>query len=210
MAIAKRQEIELQLQALTLHVTQASGRAAKSRHALTTELIWPRNAFQSRSYTRIVELEQGRRVYGDADWLDAVLMKETVLARFGVRVRVSHALSDGAVSKILAAMAKAAATSVGDALEKSLDRPIGRTLSAPVDYVASVFANESLPPIAEGVLIVTPECFASGSGVLTLPLVAPQTLTRSPVSTGKTTRARRQVLAKGAPNGEIRLSIGLI
>ena len=210
MAIAKRQEIELILQSLTLQVTSPIGLAATSRHAVTTELIWARNAFQSRGYTRIVGLSQGACVFTDADWIDAVLMKETVLGRFGLRVRVSQALSDSAVSKILQAMAKAAATSVGVALEKSLDKPMGKTLSAPVDYVASLFAAEAVSPIAEAVTVVDPKCYASGGTILALPLVAPAKVTRAQSSAGKTQRPRKQVLAKGEANGEVTLSIGLL
>lgn len=210
MAVAKRQEIELILQSLTLQVTSSVGLAAASRHAVTTELIWARNAFQLRSYTRIVSLTRGACVFADTDWIDAVLMKETVLGRFGLRISVSQALSDNVVSKILQAMAKAAATSVGDALEKSLDKPIGKTLSAPVDCVASLFVAEAVSPIAEAVTVVDPKRYASGLSVLTLPLVAPETVTRAQSSTGKTQRPRKQVLAKGEINGEVILSIGLL
>ena len=210
MAIAKRQEIELVLQSLGLQVTGDVGLAATSRHALTTELIWARNGFPSRGYTRVVALSQGACVFTDADWIDAVLMKETVLGRFGLRIRVSQALSDSAVSKIIQAMAKAAATSVGDALEKSLDQPIGKTLSAPVDYVASLFADDAGSPIAEAVVVIDPKCYASGGSVLTLPLVAPAKVTRAQSSTGKAQRPRKQVLAKGETNGEVTFTIGLL
>lgn len=210
MAIAKRQEIELVLQSLELEVTGPVGLVATSRHALTTELIWARNGFPSRGYTRVVELTQGACLFTDTDWIDAVLMKETVLGRFGLRIRVSQALSDGAISKILQAMAKAAATSVGDALEKGLDKPIGKTLAAPVDYVASLFAAEAVFPIAEAVSVVDPECFTSGCCNLTVPLLAPANVTRAQPSTSKTQRPRKQVLAKGEANGEVTLSIGLL
>lgn len=210
MAIAKRQEVEFVLQSLQLQVTGPVGLAATSRHALTTELIWARNGFPSRGYTRVVELVQGACVFKDADWIDAVLMKETVLGRFGFRIRVSQALSDSAVSKILHATAKAAATSVSDALEKHLDKPMGKTLSAPVDYVASLFAAEAILPIAEAVTVVDPECFASGSSMLTLPLAAPAKVTCAQSSLGQTRRPRKQVLEKGETNGEVMISIGLL
>jgi len=210
MAIAKRQEVELVLQSLKMQVTGPLGLAATSRHALTTELIWARNGFPIRGYTRVVELIQGSRVFTDADWIDAVLMKETALGRFGLRVRVSQALSDNVVTKILQSMAKAAATSVADAVEKSFDKPLGKIVATPVDYVASLFAAENVLPIAEAVTVVDPQLYASGGYILTLPLAAPAKVTRAQSSTGKTQRPREQVLAKGEANGEVTLSIGLL
>lgn len=210
MATAKREEIEITLQSLELLVTGVSSIPAESNHTLTVELLWPRTGTQSKAYSRLIKLRAGKCVFTDADWYDSILLKDAVFGRFALKVTVSQVLSDTAVAKLLQSMAKVAASSVADAMAASVDKPLGQTLAAPIDYIASVFAGEAVQPVAEGIITLEPEFISAGGGVLTLPLSCPAKITKAVVSVGKIRKPRKQVIGKGDPNGTAALSIKLI
>ncbi len=210
MATAKREEIEITLQSLELLVTGPTRIPAESNHAITVELLWPRSGTQSKAYSRLVRLHDGKCAFTDADWHESILLKDAVVGRFALKVTVSRALSDTAVEKLLRSMAKAAASSVADALAASVDKPLGKTLAAPVDYIASVFAGEAVQPIAESIIALEPEFVSAGGGVLTLPLSCPARVTKAAAPVGKIRKPPKRVIGKGDPNGTAVLSIKLI
>ena len=210
MATAKREEIEITLQNLELLVTGPTRIPAESNHTITVELLWPRSGTQAKAYSRLVKLHGGKCTFTAADWYESILLKDAVVGRFALKVTVSQVLSDAAVAKLLRSMAKAAAASVADAVAASVDKPLGKTLAAPIDYIASVFAGEAVLPVAESILTLEPAFISAGGGVLTLPLSCPARVTKATPSAGKIRKPRKQVIGKGDPNGTATLSIKLI
>ncbi len=209
MATAKREEIEITLQSLELLVTGPTPIPAESNHSLTIELLWPRSGTQAKAYSRLIKLNDGKCAFTDADWYESILLKDAVAGRFALKVTVSQVLSDTAVDKLLRSMAKAAASSVADAVAASVDKPLGKTLAAPVDYIASVFAGEAVPPIAESIITLDPAFISAGGGVLTLPLTCPARVTKAAAPVGKIRKPPKHVIGKGDPNGTAVLSIKL-
>ena len=96
MAVVKRRDIEVAIGSLRLLVAGSVKMPSESRHAVTAELVWPRNGTPSKRYTRIVRLHQNACEFKASDWADAILFKDAVEGRFALKLTVSQALSDSA------------------------------------------------------------------------------------------------------------------
>ena len=81
MAAVKRRDIEVAIGSLRLLVAGSVTKPSESRHAVTAELVWPRNGTPAKRYTRIVTLRRNFCEFKASDWADAILFKDAVEGR---------------------------------------------------------------------------------------------------------------------------------
>jgi hypothetical protein len=207
MAAVKRRDIEVAIGSLRLLVAGSVTKPSESRHAVTAELVWPRNGTPAKRYTRIVTLRRNFCEFKASDWADAILFKDAVEGRFALKLTVSQALSDSAAEKLLRVIAKAAASEAADKAEDLVPGDLDKIFAAPIDFLASALAGEERLPAAEGLLVLDAGDLPEDGTVLTLPLTSPGGLTRTrSASTGKG-RRRVEVIGKGDPNGAAALTV---
>ncbi|MGI5869683.1 MAG: hypothetical protein ACOX9C_09615 [Kiritimatiellia bacterium] len=209
MATARRIDIEVAIGSLRLLVAGSVAKPSTSQHAVTAELIWPRNGMPSKRYARIVTLRKNVCEFKADDWIDAILFKDAVEGRFALRLTISQALSDSVAEKLLRVIAKAAAAEAADKAEDLVPKDIDKIFAAPIDFLASALAGEERPPVAEGLIVLDAGSLPASGTVLTLPLTSPSRLTRTrSAPTGKG-RKRVEVIGKGDPNGEAALTVAV-
>jgi hypothetical protein len=154
-----------------------------------------------------VKLQGNACAFTDADWVESILLKETVSGRFAIKATVSQALSDSAVEKLLRAVAKSAASSAADVVEDEFGKPVGKVASSPFDFLATLMADGAAAPVAQGVITLDASGIAAGGRVLTLPLECPARVTQASSSALRRNGVRGTLIKKGDPNGTVSLSI---
>lgn len=207
MAESKKCDVEMCIQSMALRVGGPGKKPAESNHAVTVELIWPRNGIQKKSYTRLVKLQGNACAFTDADWVESILLKETVSGRFAIKATVSQALSDSAVEKLLRAVAKSAASSVADVVEDQAGDVVGKVAASPFDFLAALMADGAASTVAQAVVTLNSSDIPEGGRVLTLPLESPARVTQASVSTLRRNSVRSTLIKKGDLNGTVSLSI---
>ncbi len=206
-----RLSLEVTLESVALRETGAAA-AAATRHLLTATLVWPRLAVARKSFSRPCRLVGGAAQFTAQDWCDAILFKETLEGRFALALSISEALSDERLDAFLRFFGHNA-FAVASSLVDDWAGPVGKFAAVPLDFAAKQLGKSSEAPavIAEGILPLDAADW-TGRGPsfsLALPLTARHDITqlsRRRAPPGKRSRTVRTVrLAKGAPNGEVRL-----
>lgn len=182
------------------------GRVGKKNgsHALTANFVWPRAAVQAKAYSRLIEVGGNARVYGESEWREAVICKETVQAPSALELSVTVPLSDAAVSKIGRAAVKAALGAAADAVEDAIAAPFGRAAGTAVDAVAALVAASSEEKLGEGCILLDDE-FVSNGGVRTIELFAKKDFKSETTASNGRSRKYRTVIAKGEKVAEATL-----
>lgn len=209
MAQVKR-ELEIVLSQAHIPVT-GSGLIRNSSHLLTAELLWPRTGVARKSSVQPCGLKQGLADFENVNWGLKALFKETVTGRFALRLSLTEALDDEEIEKFLRSAAGAAIAFGADAVT-ALWQPFGKIAAAPLDAVAkSVAKYPGATLLAEGLAELDASDFPASGGerLLTVRMRAARRLVRvSRRTSSKQTRVSRKVLLdKGAPNGDIALSV---
>ena len=204
----KNRSIEARLVRVEFLRKGAANRA-KTDHTLAATLLWPRVGIASKTYARAVSLDGMARDYGEDDWAEAILFKESVQPPSALSFQLSVPLSSDALSKALGAILKAAFTVAGDAAEAAAPtKGAGKVATAPFDAFATLAANRSASVLAQGLLPLD-EALLDRGGERTVELVSPRDVVREEgaAAGGKGRPARRRVLlAKGAVAARLTIS----
>ncbi len=209
MAQAKR-ELEILLSQAQITVT-GSGLIRDTSHILTAELIWPRTGVPRKSASQPCNLKDGQADFESVNWGLKVLFKENVAGRFALRLTLTEILDDEEIEKILRSAAGAAIAFGADAAA-TLWPPFGKIAAAPLDAVATNIAKyPGASLLVEGVAELDASDFSASGGerLLSVQMKSARRLMRvSRRTANKQTRVSRKVLLeKGAPNGDITLSV---
>ena len=174
----------------------AESLSSKTRHTLSATLVWPRTGIAVRSYARAVELPGAERSYGEADWTDAVLFKETVQAPTALELQLTEPLRDDTISALLTAFAKAAVKRVADEAEDAVPF-VGDLVAAPIDAFAGLLAKQADLVLGKGLLSLRTDADLATGVEREVPLFAPRAITVA--STGSRSRsgpARRRTIVR--------------
>ena len=134
-----------------------------TEHTLCSTVHWPRYAYQQRVVARKLEIDGARREYGEADWIDAVLFKESLQLPSAVTFSVSVPLAPEAVAKVLGALAKVAGSALGDLAEAAAPTKVsGKLAASPFDTLGAILASADPSPLGEGSLLLDEELLARG------------------------------------------------
>ncbi|MBQ7666693.1 MAG: hypothetical protein IJS46_01720 [Kiritimatiellae bacterium] len=176
--------------------------SSSSRHVLVSEVHWPRYTYQLRSSARTLEIKGAVREYGENDWIDAVLFKESVQLPSAVSFTLSVPAAPDVVSRVVAAIVKAGLGVVGDvAQEAAPTAGLGKMATAPFDALATLAGSATDPaPLGKASLIFD-EALLSRGGERTLEFTAVrdisvQTSAASP-NKGPSVRRRKIAVRKG-------------
>ena len=176
--------------------------SSPSRHVLSSAVHWPRYAYQLRSTSRELAVDGAVREYGESDWIDAVLFKESVQLPSAVSFAVSVGAPAEIVSKVVAAVVKAGVAAIGDMAQASAATPaLGKIATAPFDAVAALAGNATEPATLGRAALLFDEELLSRGGERELVFTAPEdvAVVRVAAQTGKGPGARRRkvVVRKG-------------
>ena len=179
--------------------TKGQGTArSRTEHTLACTLHWPRAGTQAKTWARAVEMDGMARDYGEADWIDAVLFRDTVAPPTAVTFQLSVPLSSDAVSKAVGAILKAALGVAGDFVEGAMPtKSAGKIATAPFDALASTMTNRSAAVLGQGSLPLD-DALLAGGGERAVPLLAVRDLVRETPGSGRSSAPRtRRLAAKG-------------
>jgi hypothetical protein len=209
MAQVKR-ELEIVLNQAHIPVT-GTGMLRNTSHLLTAELIWPRTGVARKSTGQPCALKSGKADFESVNWGLKALFKENVTGRFALGLTLTEALDDEEIEKILRTAAGAAIAFGADAAA-ALWPPFGKIAAAPLDAIAkSVAKYPGATLLAEGMAELDAADFPTSGGerLLTVRMRAARRLVRviRRTSNKQTQVSRKVLLEKGAPNGDITLSI---
>ena len=179
--------------------------SAHTRHVLSSVVHWPRYAYQTRVTAREVEMDGARREYAGADWIDAILFKESVQLPSAVTFKLSVSLSRDVVSKIVAATVRAGLGALGDAAQAAAPNALlGKVATAPFDALATLAGNAADPDELGRASLLFDELLLSSGGERELEFIAAEEVVARPVSAPAAsgsvaaTRRRKVVVRKGA------------
>jgi len=194
----KNRTVEVRLKRIEFTTKGAGGSRARTEHSLACTLHWPKAGTQAKTYARIVEMDGMARDYGEGDWIDAVLFRDTLQPPTAVTFQLSVPLASEAVSKAVGAILKAAFAAAGDvAASLSPTKAAGKVAAAPFDAWASTMTNRSAAVLGQATLPLDDELLAAG-GERIVPLRATREITRSVPGSGRSAAPRtRRVAAKG-------------
>ena len=203
----KARTFEVRLKRIEFKTKGAGGNRAKTEHSLACTLHWPKPGTQARTYARAVEMDGMARDYGEGDWLDAVLFRDTVQPPAAVAFQLSVPLAPEALAKALGAILKAAFAVAGDFAESAMpSKAAGKLATAPFDAWASTMTNRSAAVLGQGVLALDAALLAQG-GERTVPLLAVRDLVKDAPGSGRSQAARpRRIAAKGDEVARLALS----
>ena len=194
----KSRTFEVRIERIEFLTKGAGGNRARTEHTLACTLHWPKPGTQAKTYARAVELDGMARDYGEGEWLDAVLLRDTVQPPCAVTFQLSVPLSSDTVSKAVGAILKAALGVAGDFVEGAMPtKSAGKVATAPFDAVASTMTNRSAAVLGQGSLPLDDALLAAG-GERAVPLLAVRDLEKKTSAAGRsaTTRTRR-IASKG-------------
>ena len=179
--------------------------SAHTRHVLSSVVHWPRYAYQMRTTSRELDAAGPLREYSAADWIDAVLFKESVQLPSAVVFKLSVPLSRDVVSKIVAASARAGLGALGDMAQAAAPTALlGKVATAPLDALATLAGNASDPEELGRASLLFDEELLSKGGERELVFVAEDDISAvraaAPASAGGSAASRRRktVVKKGA------------
>ena len=171
---------------------------ARTEHTLACTLHWPKAGTQAKTWARAVEMDGVARDFGEADWVDAVLFRDSVAPPSAVTFQLSVPLSSDAVSKAIGAILKAALGVAGDFVEGSMPtKSAGKVATAPFDALASTMTNRAAAVLGQGSLPLD-DALLAGGGERAVPLLAVRDIERKATSAGRSSATRvRHLAAKG-------------
>ena len=196
MPAIKKHSLCATLVRVTLSNKGGDALSAKTRHTLSATLVWPRTGIAARSYARAVELPGAERTYGEADWTDAILFKETVQPPTALELQLTVPLRDDTIAALLTAFAKAAVKRVADEVEDAVPF-VGDLAAAPIDAVAGLLAKQSDLALGKGTLPLRSDADLATGVEREVPLFAPRAITvASTGSRSRTGPARRRTIVR--------------
>ena len=170
--------------------------SAKTRHTLSATLVWPRTGIASRAYARAVELPGAERAYGEADWTDAILFKETVQPPTALELQLTVPLRDDKIAALLTAFAKAAVKRVADEAEDAVPF-VGDLVAAPIDAFANLLAKQPDLALGRGLLPLAADADLAAGREVEVPLFSPRAITeQSNASRSRSGPARRRTIVR--------------
>ncbi len=199
-----KKAFSLSLVSVSLLETAAPPRKRVTTHGVTATLLWPRNGVPRKEYALMRELTKGAADLSGAPWHESILCRESAEGTFALRIDVTEALSDSAASDFLAAIAGALLRDAASIVGKG-----GFLLADAASTVLSTAAKKATKAsdpavVASGTISLSAARLSDGL-VVEVPLTAPEAVTATTVTPipGErgTTRTKRTLLAKGAPNG---------
>ncbi|MBR1608844.1 MAG: hypothetical protein IJ678_04430 [Kiritimatiellae bacterium] len=168
----------------------------KTVHSLVSVVHWPRYAYQQRVVARKIEIDGSSRDYGEGDWIDAVLFKESLQLPCAVTFGVSVPLAPDAVAKTLGALAKVAMGVAGDLAEAAAPtKSAGKIASSPFDTLGAILAGTDASTLGEGSMFFDEELLSKG-GTRTVGLRATEDVSKPVASAGKAAPARRRTVRR--------------
>ena len=209
-----RREMEITLHSIHVPVTGTLDK--KTTHLVSATLIWPRTGTAQKTASQSCELAAGRGNFEPVNWGKRILLKENVEGRFALGITISEALDDEELEKFLRSLAGTVLSLGGDMAEAAMPlKPLGKLVSAPLDYAAKAVAKyPGAVTLVEGLAELDAADFPSeddGERLLTVRLTAARKLVRTSrrmVNGKQPARVIRKVLVeKGADNGEITLLV---
>jgi len=196
MATAKKHSVCATLVRVALSTKGGESLASKTRHTLSATLVWPRVGIASRSYARAVELPGAERAFGEADWTDAILFKETMQPPTALELQLTVPLRDDKVAALLTAFAKAAVKRVADEAEDAVPF-VGDLVAAPIDAVAGLLAKQADLVLGKGTLPLRFDADLATGREIEVPLFAPRAITaESGSSRSRTAPARKRTVVR--------------
>ncbi len=210
----QKRKIEITLEDIRL---DATGRdAAKTSHALTVLLLWPRMAIARKTAAATLELQKGCWQAQGQPWSRRILFKETVQGRFALGLSLSDALSNAEVDAFMGALAghwlKLAAEQVEDLATAT---PAVNFASFPLGYLAkAISGRKGTKPLVEGCLDLdaAPLPDTGASVRWEMNLVAPAGIYRmTRRRTGRTTRTiPKEILPEGGAAGRAAFRVHML
>ena len=74
----KSRTFEVRMERIEFLTKGSGGNRARTEHTLACTLHWPKPGTQAKTYARAVEMDGMSRDYAEGEWLDAVLLRDTV------------------------------------------------------------------------------------------------------------------------------------
>jgi len=210
-----REIVEICLEEVRVKIGGTRRRRKAGPHLVLASLIWPRPMIAEKEAARTVRLENNRADLTDAEWAERILFKEVVQGPFGLKLGVTEPIPDDVLGRFLSGMGsllfKLAGTEADDLTETSLG---GGLVGLPFKYLSRVVGGSgknTARVIAAGSAALGPaEEWRDGEPrMIEIPLTAPDALYRTIRSRrhGETSTRRRKLIAAGAPNGTVVVSV---
>ena len=194
----KNRTFEVRMERIEFLTKGAGGNRARTEHTIASTLHWPKPGTQARTYARAVEANGMARDFAADEWLDAVLLRDTVQPPMAATFQLSVPLASDTVSKAVGAILKAALGVAGDWVGDAMPtKSAGKVAAAPFDAVASTMTNRSAAVLGQGSLALDDRLLAQG-GRRTVDLRAVRDIVRTVGGGARSQTARtRRVAAKG-------------
>lgn len=194
----KNRTFEIRLERIEFKVKGPGANRPRTEHTLACTLHWPKPGTQSKTYARAVEMDGMARDYGEGEWLDAVLLRDTVQPTCAATFQLSVPLASDAVSKAVGAILKAAFNVAGDFVGDAMPaKSAGKVAAAPFDAIASTMTNRSPAVLGQGALPLDDALLAQG-GRRVVELRAVRDIEKAVPGGGRSAPSRkRRVAAKG-------------
>ncbi len=194
----KNRTFEIRLKRIEFKTKGQGTARARTEHTLACTLHWPKPGTQAKTYARAVEMDGMARDYGAGEWLDAVLLRDTVQPPCAVTFQLSVPLSSDTVSKAVGAILKAALGVAGDFVEGAMPtKSAGKVATAPFDAVASTMTNRSAAVLGQGSLPLDDALLAAG-GERAVPLLSVRDIAKTAPGSGRSAAPRtRRIASKG-------------
>ena len=194
----KSRTFEARIERIEFLTKGAGGNRARTEHTLACTLHWPKPGTQAKTYARAVEMDGMARDYAEGEWLDAVLLRDSVQPPTAVTFQLSVPLASDTVSKAVGAILKAAFNVAGDWVADAMPtKSAGKVAAAPFDAVASTMTNRSAAVLGQGSLPLDDALLAQG-GRRVVELRAVRDIVKTAAGGGRGPSSRtRRIAAKG-------------